>query len=118
MLVPPPGRGAELLLEQTLDHVAGERQHRHHVAKRLNLKQLAVGHLSRLFISLLAVCDQICPNPPGIGECDDCASLLRGTRRRELGIGDHVAERRFARAIGGAGDIRAHRADDPVRNRR
>ena len=88
---------AELLLQQPPDHVAGHRLRDEAVAERLDREGLAVRDLAGRFAARRDVADpQVRPDAARVHERELGAAEGGGLRRDELGVGDHVAERRLA----------------------
>ena len=105
-------RTVELLFEQATDRVSRERHHRESVAERLNGIEIGVGQIAAVLR------DQVGADAAGVHEGDDCPAVSGSAGRRELRIGDHVAERRLARSILRARNRTSDRADALIGHRR
>lgn len=111
----PRGRVVELLLEHPAQLLAGERERGERVAERLDGERLAEGDRARRLAARgHRRGEEVGPDPAGVHQRELGAVDLR---RRELGVGDQVTQRRLARRRGLPGEIARRPAEDAVGQR-
>ena len=106
-----------LLSQQIVNLLSGQGFDHQAVAERLHRERLAVGDAAVAFARCAAGEGEVGADTAWVHEGHHGATFVHRRRRGELGIGDHVAERGFARAIAARGDVCGDAPDDAVRDR-